>query len=101
MALRCYVSGGEQKIAQEKTGAAPVLVRSRPPTLLPASRRNDPIHSQIFHHLAIVIEAVAGNPCSECEPRDWAFPERILDRFQCPFFANAWNRFVNIGKGIL
>src|SRR5437660_10575920 len=98
MALRCYVSRrGMNPQKKDRYMTGPTRDRESY-KLLAAGRRNDAIHSQIFHHLPIVIEAVAGNPRSQLQPRDWALPERSLDRFQSTFSATSWHCFVNIRK---
>src|ERR1039458_1059398 len=62
------------------TGFAPSRrAEPRHHTTLPARRRNNSVHAQIFHHLPVVIEAMQGEQGCQSHSRRLAFAEWTLD----------------------
>lgn len=68
---------------------------------LTAGGRDDPIHTQVFHHLAVVVESVAAHAGGEAQARNFAFSEWTLDRLSEIFLVDTLHRFVHVNKRVL
>src|SRR5438093_1891996 len=69
--------------------------------LLAACRGNDSIHPQIFHHLAVMIEAVPGQCRGHSQTSRRAIAERALDSGHQILLVNTSRGFVSVSEGIL
>jgi hypothetical protein len=74
------------------------MVHSAP---LATGGRDDAIHAQVFHHLAVVIEAMADDQSGHSEARGRSFAEGTFDGFEEIAIMDGSDGFVGIGKRVL
>src|ERR1700692_3416080 len=66
---------------------------------LPAGRRYNPIHPQIFDHLAVMIEAMRRHAGSQPQPRNRSLSERAPHGLHQILLIDGCDRFVDVLKG--
>src|ERR1022692_1833408 len=63
-----------------------------------ARRRNDTVHAQIFHHLAVMIEGMADRADSKSEPRDLVGSKWTLNLSENIVLVDAVECLVQVGE---
>src|ERR1039458_7093747 len=96
----CAVSGQKWK-RRDPSRLAPETVGNLPHKLLllrPTGWRNDVVHAQIFHHLAVMIEGMADRANSKPEPRDLVGSKWALNLSENIVLVDAVHCLVQIGE---